>query len=459
MKKIHYLLVVFIGIVLTIGLIIYWVYGNEVTVQSRAPQANNESLVQIANQIANLTDGTIQGKVIGRGITTPQSNNESLVQIANRVVNLTDGTVQLTLSSNSSDIAFINTTALSEGDLLYYDATGEEWDNTQGQISLFGVGTSPALYFGNPTLEDIDEGRESTIIFKGFQSGGEESTLAWMRASHDGAADTQNGQLGFYLNDGDDDDSPSFMLEISSDGIMTDRFLGSDTNTFLGIGAGSSTLSHGSGDEGWYNVVSGYNAGNSLTTGSKNLIQGAKAGFSLTTGNYNAFQGFQAGQLLTIGDYNVFQGFWAGNALTTGSKNLIQGAKAGFSLTTGNYNVFQGYQAGQLLTTGDYNVFQGYQAGYNMTNGNKNIIIGYNNDAPSATGNNQIDIADTIFANSSSLNVTVVGGLTLAKVTADPCGDTNAYPEGSIFYNDTGNYWCGCDGTNDIKLSDGNACF
>lgn len=49
------------------------------------------------------------------------------------------------------------------------------------------------------------------------------------------------------------------------------------------------------------------------------------------------------------------------------------------------------------------------------------------------------------------------GGVVPAKVTADPCGAN--YPEGSIFYNDTSNYWCGCDGTNDIKLSDGAACF
>lgn len=43
------------------------------------------------------------------------------------------------------------------------------------------------------------------------------------------------------------------------------------------------------------------------------------------------------------------------------------------------------------------------------------------------------------------------------KVVSDPC--SSGEPEGGIFYNDTGNFWCGCDGTNDIKLSDGSACF
>ena len=44
------------------------------------------------------------------------------------------------------------------------------------------------------------------------------------------------------------------------------------------------------------------------------------------------------------------------------------------------------------------------------------------------------------------------------KVTADPC--TAGAPEGGIFYNDTSNYFCFCNGTDDVKMSDGStACF
>ena len=50
-------------------------------------------------------------------------------------------------------------------------------------------------------------------------------------------------------------------------------------------------------------------------------------------------------------------------------------------------------------------------------------------------------------------------GLVPSAVTADPCGTASAYPKSSIFWNDTSSYWCGCDGTNDVKLSDGSACF
>jgi len=54
--------------------------------------------------------------------------------------------------------------------------------------------------------------------------------------------------------------------------------------------------------------------------------------------------------------------------------------------------------------------------------------------------------------------VDVSAALTLNFVVADPCG---TYPEGSIFYNDTGNFPCYCDQAgDDLKLTDNTtACF
>lgn len=44
-------------------------------------------------------------------------------------------------------------------------------------------------------------------------------------------------------------------------------------------------------------------------------------------------------------------------------------------------------------------------------------------------------------------------------ITADPCGEAD-FPEGTTFYNDTSNYFCYCDGTNDVQLhSPATACF
>jgi len=72
----------------------------------------------------------------------------------------------------------------------------------------------------NETEEDIEGGRESTLIFQGEQSGGELTTLAEIEASHDGTADDEKGDLIFRTNDGNDGTSPTERLRINSGGDM-----------------------------------------------------------------------------------------------------------------------------------------------------------------------------------------------------------------------------------------------
>jgi hypothetical protein len=81
--------------------------------------------------------------------------------------------------------------------------------------------TSPEVTLVNTTHEDTDGGREGKVIFKGQQSGGEESTLAEIQASHDGTADDEKGDLIFRTNDGSDGASPTERLRISSDSTFT----------------------------------------------------------------------------------------------------------------------------------------------------------------------------------------------------------------------------------------------
>ena len=76
--------------------------------------------------------------------------------------------------------------------------------------------SSPDITLTNNTSEDTDGGRESTVTFKGLQSGGEESTLAEIRASHDATADDQKGDLIFKTNDGSDGASPTEAMRIDS---------------------------------------------------------------------------------------------------------------------------------------------------------------------------------------------------------------------------------------------------
>jgi len=80
---------------------------------------------------------------------------------------------------------------------------------------------TPEVIIVNDTHEDTDGGREGKVTFKGQQSGGEETTLAEIQASHDGTSDDEKGDLIFKTNDGSDGASPTERLRIDSDGQTT----------------------------------------------------------------------------------------------------------------------------------------------------------------------------------------------------------------------------------------------
>jgi hypothetical protein len=62
--------------------------------------------------------------------------------------------------------------------------------------------TTPYITLLNATPGDAWWDRESQIIFRGKQSGGEESTLGYFQFSHGGTGDDEDGIFELYLNDG-----------------------------------------------------------------------------------------------------------------------------------------------------------------------------------------------------------------------------------------------------------------
>jgi hypothetical protein len=75
---------------------------------------------------------------------------------------------------------------------------------------------------------------------------------------------------------------------------------------------------------------------------------------------------------------------------------------------------------------------------------------------PSVTINSSGNVGIGTTAPTAALEVD--GGGVFKKVSADPCG--TGYPEGVLFYNDTSDYYCFCDGAGvDKKVSDNGACF
>ena len=86
----------------------------------------------------------------------------------------------------------------------------------RGDISA--TDTTPEITLKNTTETDADGTRSGKITFKGEQSGGEESVLAQIQGSHDGASDDEKGDLIFKTNDGNDALAPTERLRINSAG-------------------------------------------------------------------------------------------------------------------------------------------------------------------------------------------------------------------------------------------------
>ena len=138
---------------------------------------------------------------------------------------------------------------------------------------------TPEVIIVNDTHEDTDGGREGKVTFKGQQSGGEETTLAQIQASHDGTSDDEKGDLIFKTNDGSDGASPTERLRIDSAGSIIPATLGTD-NVHLGEGAGVSIASGGTN-----NTLIGKDAGRYHYTANQNVLVGYSAGEYIGIGN------------------------------------------------------------------------------------------------------------------------------------------------------------------------------
>jgi hypothetical protein len=78
---------------------------------------------------------------------------------------------------------------------------------------------NPYITLHNTAQEDGDGGRESRIIARGEQSGGEETVLGYAEFAHDGTSDDEKGLFRVLLNDGDDGTTPSITgIRIEADG-------------------------------------------------------------------------------------------------------------------------------------------------------------------------------------------------------------------------------------------------
>lgn len=150
-------------------------------------------------------------------------------------------------------------------------------------------------------------------------------------------------------------------------------------NTFLGRNAGNQSITHTTGNEGWYNTGIGDSVLTNITKGYQNTALSAFALNKLTEGYYNNMIGYYAGYNITIGNNNNAMGNTALAQNQTGIFNCAmgQGALNGVVLGGGtaiNYNTAVGglsnYKAKSTSAT-----TLGYAAGY-YAQANNTLFLG-----------------------------------------------------------------------------------
>lgn len=222
-------------------------------------------------------------------------------------------------------------------------------------------------------------------------------------------------------NVGVNNNSPAFVLDVAGkvnfDTILYDGGqsilyapIGSNANTnlFLGITAGSPTLSDqrntGLGDaclgaitSGEGNCGAGYATLENNTTGTANTGFGTMTMLSEVDGINNAVFGTDAAGGIIHASDNTFVGYQAGLA-GDGSNNTGTGRACLESQTTGAYNTADGNLSLLNNTSGQLNTAMADQSGNFNTTGNSNIYIGtdYSTASGITTASNNVSIGNEI---------------------------------------------------------------
>lgn len=201
-------------------------------------------------------------------------------------------------------------------------------------------------------------------------------------------------------------------------GDSAGKFGDGSYNIKLGIDAGLGVT----GNDNIENVIIGYQAGKSITTGSSAVIIGFQAGITFTTGgfggrHYSVYIGYYSGRYVDTGAYNVCVGGYSGHGVdgqTTFAASVFVGYGVANGVTTGDNNVGVGYRSLDALTSADGSVVVGYQAGNSISTGDYNTCIGYNADVSSGSITNGMALGNGTSVDAN--NKVVIGNSSVSTI-------------------------------------------
>jgi len=338
-------------------------------------------------------------------------------------------TAAVTLNVDSvGAVAIVNNTqsALAAGQiqsggmyLVAYDASNSKFQlvgasaTSASGDNIFIFNASPSVTLSNSSAEDSDNGRESSLLFKGLQSGSEESTLVKIIGSHDGSSDDQKGKLQIYTNDGCDGDSPTLQVTIDSAGLCTlvgAASLGS-TLTVAGATQLNSTVTVGANDQGYDVILYGDTASANVTwdTSVDDLILNGAAGLIVPDGQLTLGS---TAITSTGAELNILDGVTA----STAELNILDGVTS----TTAELNILDGVTS----TTAELNILDGVTS----TAAELNLVDG--SGAGSIVNSKAVIYGSGGELNGTSMDITNVA----TASTFEPDGDTAAGDNAAIGY-------------------------
>ena len=149
----------------------------------------------VDSRLVDASDGTEDGSL---ELTT--------IVAGSQVSRVFMGATETVINDNSVDVDF-RVESNGNANMLFVDGGNDRVgigtaSPSHMLVAKGAAGTSPAIEMINSDTEDGDTGRESTLRFSGFRSGGEAAINAQITGSHSGTSDDDKGMIIFYTNNG-----------------------------------------------------------------------------------------------------------------------------------------------------------------------------------------------------------------------------------------------------------------